>query len=358
MNEPPFVSVMIPARNESAVIGQTIRHLMRQSYPHYEVILLDDNSTDGTAEAAAQHGDDERLRIMRGAALPEGWMGKNWACHQMSQTAKGDILVFTDADVQWAPEALSSLVSAMQSTRADLYTVWPTQHTVTWAERLCVPLMAVVVIGYLPVIGTHYVPLSVFGAANGQCMAWRRHAYQLTCGHEAVFDNVLEDVTLARMVKGAGLRLRMADGNHLISCRMYNDWRSVRDGYAKNILAGYGNSVLALVLATIFHWLIFLFPWVWLGFGWTVDALSIGWPAWPLALIVIGLTIRALTAAFTHQRVLDALLLPVSVLLMTRIAFQAIWWELRYGGPTWKGRVVRRNKAARKQEMVQEVAHE
>jgi chlorobactene glucosyltransferase len=337
----PFVSVMIPARNEAAVIGRTITHLLTQDYPNYEVILLDDNSDDDTAALARTAAEDsDKLTIIDGQPLPAGWMGKNWACQQMQQVARGDLLIFTDADVIWEGGAVGALSDAMQRTNADLYTIWPTQHTKTWAERLCVSLMAVVVVGYLPLIGTHYVPLSVFGAANGQCMAWRRDAYDEIGGHAAISDNVLEDVTLARMVKGAGMRLRMADGNHLIRCRMYNDWQSVRNGYAKNILAGYG-SVPALVIATIFHWLIFLFPWLWLAVGWATPGLP-GYPLWPLLLIVLGLGIRALTAAFTHQRVRDALLMPVSVVLMTRIAFQAIWWHYTQGGPTWKGRIVRK----------------
>lgn len=331
----PRVSVMIPARDEAQVIAETIQRMLAQNYPNFEVILLDDHSSDGTGDLARTAGQgDPRLTVMNGQALPDGWMGKNWACHQMAQRADGDYLLFTDADTRWEPDALAALVDLAVRSDADLSTVWPTQHTETWAERLCVPLMAVVIVGYLPVFGTHYVPLSAFGAANGQCMMWKRRAYDDIGGHEVVYDNVLEDVTLARMAKGRGMRLRMADGAGLVNCRMYTDWLSVRDGYAKNILAGYG-SVPALLLATVFHWLIFLFPFVLLF----IDPI----PA--LLLIVMGLTVRALTAAFTRQRILDALLMPVSVLLMTRITAQSLYWHYRYGGPRWKGRVVSKKKS-------------
>lgn len=330
--EAPFVSVMIPARDEAPVIAQTVRALLAQDYPVFELIVLDDGSTDGTGDILAGI-DDERLTVIGGAPLPDDWMGKNWACHQMAGRARGDILIFTDADVRWTHRgALRAAVAYMERTKADLFSVWPTQHTVTWAERLTVPLMALVVIGYLPVIGAHYVPSGIFGAANGQCMAWRRTAYDKMGGHASVRDNVLEDVTLARRLKGAGLRLRMADGNRAITCRMYHDWPSVRDGYAKNILAGYGGSVAALLLATVFHWLLFVWPWAWLAWS----------PLAAVGLIALGYLIRALTTAFTHQRVLDVLLMPVSVLLMTRIAAQAIDWHYRLGGVRWKGRTVRR----------------
>ncbi|HRF95694.1 MAG TPA: glycosyltransferase family 2 protein, partial [Aggregatilineales bacterium] len=262
--ETPFVSVMIPARNESAVIANTVSAWLSQTYPHYEILLLDDHSTDNTAQIARDAGGDcDRLRILSGAPLPDGWMGKNWACHQMAGVAKGDILLFTDADVRWSPEGLNALVADMTARHADLYSVWSTQETVTWGERLVVPLMALVILGYLPLIGVHYIPLGIFGAANGQCMAWRKSAYQQIGGHERVKGNVLEDVTLARMVKSAKLRLRMADGAGLVTCRMYQNWHEVKNGYAKNILAGYG-SPLALIVGTIFHWLIFIVPVLWL----------------------------------------------------------------------------------------------
>ncbi len=339
----PFVSVLIPARNESEVIGQTVKALLAQHYPHFEVIVLDDNSTDGTREILSMIA-DERLQVVGGAPLPYGWMGKNWACHQLKKQAQGDILVFTDADVRWSPEALNAVVTHTTQTQADLFTVWPTQQTVTWGERLVVPLMSMVVVGYLPIVGTHYVPISAFGAANGQCMVWRKSAYEAIGGHESVRDNVLEDVTMARMVKANHMRLRMADGNHLVACRMYQDWKSVRDGYAKNILAGYGNNVLFLILGAVFHWLLFLFPLVWV---FTLPAGTI--LLWCVGLIVVGLSIRALTAAFTHQRWWDAVLMPVSVILMTCIAAQAIYWHYRYGGPQWKGRIVQRQPAKRQE---------
>ncbi|MCL4256438.1 MAG: glycosyltransferase, partial [Anaerolineae bacterium] len=298
LSDMPLVSVMIPARNEALVIGATIQNWLSQTYPHYEVILLDDNSTDNTSKIARDvAGDCDKLTILSGAPLPDGWMGKNWACHQMTHIAKGDILLFTDADVRWANNGLSALVADMTARNADVYSVWSTQETVTWGERLVVPLMALVILGYLPILGVHYVPLGAFGAANGQCMAWRKKAYHQIGGHERVRGNVLEDVTLARMVKSAKMRLRMADGAGLVNCRMYRNWGEVKNGYAKNILAGYG-SPFALMLGIIFHWLIFIIPSLWLIIAIvTGEAIFI-----PALLTGLGILIRALSASFTRQR--------------------------------------------------------
>ncbi len=332
----PLVSVLVPARNEANVISQTVTCLLAQDYPNFELIVLNDHSTDNTLSITenASNG-DVRFRIINGEALPNGWFGKNWACYQLSQVARGDILVFTDADTRWQPHALNALITSVQLANVDLYTVWTTQETHTWAERLVVPLMGFVVLGYLPIVMTHYTPFSAFAAANGQCMAWKRNAYERIGGHRAVANNVLDDVSLARIAKSHGASLRMADGNQLIQCRMYDSWVSVRDGYAKNILAGYGNSVIALLIATLFHWVIFLLPLMWL-FTPTLHLTG-------FLLLALGILVRALTASFTRQRTQDALLMPLSVLLMTRIAFQSLYWHFT-GGARWKGRILQAQK--------------
>jgi len=337
----PSVSILIPARDEAEVIAYTVKALLAQDYPAFEIILLDDQSTDGTggiAYAAAKG--DSRLHVINGSPLLPGWLGKNWACHQLALAARGEVLIFTDADVQWQTGALPALIQHMTRKKADLLTVWSTQTTITWGERLIVPLIALVIYGYLPALLVHGTPFPAFAAANGQCLAFRRKAYDKIGGHIGVRNRIVEDIVFARRIKAAGFRLRMADGAGLITCRMYRNWRGVRDGFAKNITAGYGGKVIYLLAATVFHWLIFLVPPLWLMFGelLPVDTL---YPLMPFALTGIGLLIRAITAAVTRQRVQDAIFMPVSALLMTGIAAQAIYWQARYGGVQWKGRLIK-----------------
>ena len=327
----PSVSVLIPARNEAGVIGRTVSQLLAQDYPYLDVHLLDDQSEDGTGDVArSAAANDPRFHLHTGQPLPPGWLGKNWACHQLAQSAQGDIFVFLDADVQCQPTAIRALVDLMENEQSAAATVWPTQITVTWGERLVVPLMAWAILAYLPVLPVHYSQWTAFAAANGQCLALRRIPYQTIGGHEAVRNNVVEDVALARLIKQHNFRLRMADGAGLILCRMYQNWAQVRAGFAKNILVGHGNSIPFLILSTVFHWLLFIVPWLW----WLA-----GGGVWPLFLGLVGLFLRGLTAWFTRQRVLDALLMPVSVGLMTVIAGQSVWWRLR-GRGQWKGRPV------------------
>ena len=336
----PKLSVLIPARNEGRQIRETVARLLQQGHACYEVLVMDDDSSDDTAaEASAAGAGDACFRLLRSSPLPPGWTGKNWACHQLAQAAAGEVLVFTDADVQWQPAALAALIAEMERSDADLLTVWPSQVTVTWGERLVVPLMALAVLAYLPVRLAHATPYPLAAAANGQCMAFRRRAYAECGGHAGVCGQIVEDIQLARRVKAAGLHLRMADGAGLIRCRMYDGWRAVFHGYAKNILAGHGNSPALLLASTAFHLSLFVLPWLWLALGpWL--GYGPGWPLWPLTLASLGVAVRAITAASTGQRVGDALFLPISVLLMTGIAGYALLAHMRHGGARWKGRFV------------------
>ena len=335
----PGVSILIPARNEAQNIGPTITHLLQQHYPTFELLVLDDHSEDSTATLAkAAAAGDPRFRLLAGTALPAGWGGKNWACHQLAGAAQYELLLFTDADVQWQPAALQALVTMQQQRRADLLTVWPTQITVTWGERLVVPLMSFAIWAYLPVWLAHHTPFPSAAAANGQCLLFRRAAYGACGGHATVRGQVLDDVLLAQRVKATGGRLRMADGAGLILCRMYDSWQSTLCGYAKNILAGHNGSPLFLIVSTIFHLTVFVGPWLWLWFGLLIP--TSGWPLWPLGLIGLAWLLRLLTAQATGQRLGDGLLMPLSVLLMTRIALLSLWWHWRYGAPQWKGRIM------------------
>jgi len=332
----PAVSILIPARDEAESIGTTVTTLLQQCYPALEVIVLDDHSSDGTGHIAnAATAGNPHFRLLTGAPLPEGWSGKNWACHQLAEAAQFDLLLFTDADVQWQPTALNAIVALQQAEAADLLTVWPTQQTISWGERLVVPLMNFAIWAYLPIWLVHHTPYPSAAAANGQCLLFRRDAYGRSGGHKAIRNHVLDDLLLAQRVKATGGRLRMADGNGLVSCRMYTNWAEVYYGYAKNILAGHRHSILLLFASSIFHLLLFVGPWLWLIMGLFIELPY--WPQWPIVLLLLGLLPRLLTAHATRQRLLDALLMPLSVLLMTAIAMQSIWWH-GHGGPQWKGR--------------------
>ncbi len=335
----PTVSILIPARNEERTIADTINRILLQNYPDFEVILLDDGSTDNTvvkAQSAARS--DERFRVVSGEPLPERWLGKPWACEQLGRHARGDVLVFTDADVIWYPHTLSSIIALRERYAADMLTVWPTQITETWSERLCVPLLALTIIGYLPELCVRYIKHPGCAAAVGQLIVFDRSVYQAIGRHESVRQQLVEDIGLGRRTKACGYRLVEADGAGNIACHMYRGWREVRNGFARTILAGYGGNPWLLVLGWIFHWIVFLVPWFWFAWGFYFDGGTM-WPTMPVILASAGVLLRAITAAVTRQRIRDAVLMPISVVLMSIIAARSLWWHARGGAP-YKGRTV------------------
>jgi chlorobactene glucosyltransferase len=340
----PFVSILIPARDESTNIQRSIKSILSSNYQNFELILLDDHSLDNTAKLALDaSAGDPRFRLISSKALPQDWTGKNWACHQLSEVASGEIFVFTDADVFWKKDALSSSLWTKNHYKADLLTIFPTQITHTWAERLIVPMMMFIIIGYLPELLVRLCPWSVFSAANGQVLIFHRTAYEFIGGHAAVRDNVVEDLRLAWKTKHSGLRLVMALGENQIFSRMYHNWSEVRDGFAKNILAGHGGKPFFLWLSWIFHWSFFLLPFVSLVFFIFLKT-DRDWIMLPIAMISIGILIRMLSAAVTRQRLIDAFTLPISVLLISAIASKSLYWYYKYGGPIWKRRSIQNRK--------------
>jgi chlorobactene glucosyltransferase len=228
----PFISVLVPARNEESRIVPCLQSLSAQRYPRYEVIVLDDQSEDRTREMIESLGfspGGSRLRLIDGQPLPRDWTGKPWACHQLGRVARGEFLLFTDADTIHAPGTLAAVACLLQKSDPDLLTLWPYQITGTLAEKLVIPLLFVVAGGFLPhwflslcqrlnFLGRIVPPswLRRLGAASGQFICFRRSAYDAIRGYEAVADDLVEDVGLARRIAektGAGMRL--------ITCRRY-----------------------------------------------------------------------------------------------------------------------------------------
>jgi chlorobactene glucosyltransferase len=333
----PLISVLMPMRNEAGIIEGSIKSLLNQDYPNLELLILDDQSTDASAGVALQAANaDPRFKLLKGESLPSQWMGKAWACHQLSKQAKGDYLLFTDADVHWAPNAITALIHEAKRSQADLLTGWATQRTETWSERLIVPMMGFAIQAYLPIQAVHYIPFKFFAAANGQCLLFKREAYQAIGGHATAQNNILDDMAFAYAVKGKKLRLRAVETNGYIQTRMYRTWNQVRDGFAKNILAGHGNNIFILLLSTVFHWWLFILPALFAVFGLSTFATPVIHYA---LLAILAIAIRALTASVTRQRLRDSFLLPVSVILMTIIAMRSIHWHFT-GGPRWKGRTI------------------
>jgi chlorobactene glucosyltransferase len=249
----PMVSVLVPARDEENSIGPCIRSLLAQDYGNLEVAVLDDGSRDRTAEVLAELKSD-RLRVLQGRPLPDGWNGKAWACQQLADAAQGDLLLFTDADTVFKPETVRLAVSAMEGSRADLLTAVTANRVPTLGEQLTVPFVPWSILSLLPLVVTRALPRSVaFNAANGKFLLFRREVYRAIGGHRAVRDHATEDIAIAKAVRRMGYRWCLLDATRQVSARMYRGLHEAVAGFSKNLFARFNYRVLVA-----------LFVWVWL----------------------------------------------------------------------------------------------
>jgi chlorobactene glucosyltransferase len=232
-----LVSVVIPARNESSTIATVVGSILATTYHPIELLVVDDRSTDDTA-AIVERFRDPRLRLVRGETLPDGWYGKPWACFQGYRAAKGEILLFTDADTRHAPELLGRAVGALLKEAAGLVTVAPLQRCVTFWERVVMPQIWLL-------LALRYHPDTVNRArrerdviANGQFILTTRKAYEAAGTHEAVRHEVAEDLALAQTFLRQGFKLHFTFAERLMETRMYQGLTQLIEGWSKNIYLG------------------------------------------------------------------------------------------------------------------------
>jgi glycosyltransferase involved in cell wall biosynthesis len=268
----PETSLLVPARDEGHRLRRTLLGLLKQ--PAHEILVLDDESGDGTADVVRELSKvDGRLRLLAGEPRPPGWIGKNWACHQLALEATGDLLVFCDADVALRPGALPAIWAQIARQGAQVFSVFPRQAAGTLGERMFVPLIDENLLAFLP-YPLLSLPIPAAAAANGQVLAFTREAYQAVGGHAAVAGEIVEDLALARLSRRIGLKLGLALGGDLISARMYDGyWASVR-GFGKSIRSAHGGNDFLLAASAIAHLAAYSLPWLRLGHapGWRVAA--------------------------------------------------------------------------------------
>jgi glycosyltransferase involved in cell wall biosynthesis len=258
--------------------------------PAEEIVVLDDQSADDTADIVRGFAKlDPRLRLLEGTQPPEGWAGKNWACHQLAEQASGDLLVFCDADVTLRPWALGAIWAQLASQHADVFSVFPRQQAITIGERMLVPLIDEVLLAFLP-HGLLDLPIPSAAVANGQVLAFTRKAYDTIGGHEAVAGEIVEDLALAHLTRRSGLKLGLALGGDLISTRMYDGYAPTVRGIGKSIRSAHHDSDPLLVAGALGHLTAFTLPWLRLRHG----------RAWQLA-AALGLAERMLTNAKTGR---------------------------------------------------------
>ncbi|TVQ14101.1 MAG: glycosyltransferase [Balneolaceae bacterium] len=344
----PEISVCIPARNEENNIARCVESLINQEYVSYTIHVLDDNSDDGTGRIldtlASVYPD--KLRVYRGRPKPEGWLGKQWACHQLSEYATGDLLIFADADTWFEPDVLKKTASAFVNYGADMITVWPRQHLETFWEKLIIPLVYYALTGFLPTHYTFQKPLwmpayfygrfaPLFSAACGQFIAFRSFAYHLIGGHVSVKADVVEDVELAKLSRKNNLQVLMLHGMETVNCRMYTNQREIREGFRKNFLAGFGYNLPLFILSAVGHIIVFVVPFLVPFFSTNPAAILMSVSA--ISLIMLH---RLLLAVWFKWNLAYALTHPLAVLWFQYLGIIVLADYLLKRNITWKKRAI------------------
>ncbi|MFV9503440.1 MAG: glycosyltransferase [Oscillochloridaceae bacterium umkhey_bin13] len=237
--KPPQVNLLIPARNEERAIARCVQGALNQTYPAYDVTVVNDGSTDRTGTILAQLATDPRLHVLDGRPLPTGWVGKCNVCQQLSEAATGEWLLFLDADTAPQPELVAALIDYATTHQLDLVSLFPFLELGSFWERVIMPPFLALIAALYPFERmTHPDARPDEVVANGQCLLVRRSAYEAIGGHGAVRAEVLEDVQLAQAMRRAGFRVGGAEGLHLLRVRMYTNGREVAEGLIKNAAAG------------------------------------------------------------------------------------------------------------------------
>ena len=321
----PLLSVIIPARNEARNIERCVRSVLGTKYAPIEVIVVDDRSSDGTAELV-EPAAGGRLQLVRGVDPPPGWFGKQWAITQGYRVAKGELLLFTDADTKHEPELIPRAVAGLAAERVDLFSVLPRQEMRTFWERLIQPHVFLALetgLGSLARVNRTRTEWSAI--ANGQFILTRRDAYESIGTHESVRDTVVDDVRLAQAYVRAGKDIFLAHGEEFMATRMYGSLREILAGWTKNLASGVTHMVPPLpfvrALARYLMWLPALF-----------------WIAAPFVSPIAGvvaLVTWVLVCAMMRAPVWYAVLYPLGATMVAFIMMRSAWRGRRI---EWRGR--------------------
>ena len=320
-------SLLIPCRNEAENVTELVASLSALDHPNFEVIFIDDNSTDSTGDLLHQAiSGRASMKVVSAAQLPDGWMGKPWALSQGLSHSTRDFIVTIDADVRLAPHALSAMDALLQRTGSDFLSPYPCQEAVTLSERLIQPLLQWTWMTTVPLRLAMQSSRTSLAVANGQFLLVRKSALISSGGFATIKSSVLDDIDLARALIHGGFRGGVCDGSTIASTRMYSSFREIRAGYGKSMSTGFGGIFGSLALALVMA-ISGILPFI----G------SIAGSLIATASLLMVIASRLVSAISSRSLLIDALLHPISALLFI---YLLIYSNLFHSKITWKGRPI------------------
>lgn len=340
------VSVCIPARNEEKNIETCIRSFMTQSYENYEVLVLNDNSEDRTAEilASLEREFSGKLRVFNGKPLEEGWTGKIFAMNQLIQHTTGEYLLFSDADTIHGKDSIAFAVTNLTVHKADMLSGYIKEKVVTFGERITIPLIFMLTGFVLPMFLNRITPFSFTSVAIGQYIMIKKKVFEAVGGYESMKNLISEDVFLARLIKKKGYKTIFTDCKRAATCRMYDGYRESVNGITKNIFSFLANNTTVILIAIfgVSFFLLLPFPLFLVSLG--INILAGGWVSTITVLLGINVLLMfivwVLVSGSQHLPFSTPFLYPV---LFTNLVYMAIVSFVRTvsgKGYVWKGRVV------------------
>ncbi|MFZ3085324.1 MAG: glycosyltransferase [Candidatus Hydromicrobium sp.] len=335
----PLMSILIPARNEEENIKRCIISLTKQDYKNIEILVLDDNSTDDTVRIVLELSQkDPRIKLYSGGPLKKGWLGKSYACWQLSKHARGDYLIFTDADTLHFPNSISGAVACLLRYNLDALSVFPKEIMVTFHERMMVPFGHYIILSLMPLYLIRKIKTALFCTAIGQFMLFKKEVYKKIGGHKSIKGKMLEDIKISKRVKSFGYKFMIFDGRSNVYCRMYRNFREIVEGYSKVLFAVFDYKIYMISIAIILVAAIFLFPFIMLPVGILFD-----WPLVLIELIILQIIIILITKMILSLRfkckAVDIILHPISIVYLILIAINSVLNTKIGMGVYWKGRI-------------------
>lgn len=335
------ISAMVPVRNEEEDIGNCLDSLLTQNYPNLEIIVMDDSSEDKSWEILKEYESQykDRIHVKRSLPLPEGWTGKNWVCHQLSEAATGSWMLFTDADTIRKPDCISNAYRECLARGSTYISYLPDLITVNLGEKVLLPIIYFAFYLLLPLRALKKIRNYYSAVAIGTFILIRGDIYQKVGGHAELKDEIVDDIYLARMVKKAGEDFDMIDGTGIFYSRFYTNVGEVWRGFTKNAFGAYGYSILPYIATLLFSYTAFLHPVVKLVL---YGNFSLANPYFTQTLLIVA--IRLIVMLRTRHSFFSILFHPVMVAFSLLFALNSLF-KIMLGLPVvWKGRAYRISK--------------
>jgi chlorobactene glucosyltransferase len=336
----PLISVLIPARDEEENIEACLFTLQQQDYPNFEVLVLDDNSTDKTAELVNQIAqNDNRIRLIKGEQLPGGWAGKPFACHQLARKAQGEWLLFIDADTLHSPQMLRSVLALAIELNASLLSGFPRQLAHSLPQKIAIPVLYFVILSWLPIWWLQGLKKPIPTLAIGQFLLFPTQAYWKIGGHEAVKSRILEDVWLGVEINRSGGRHIAVDLSEVFSCNMYSNLRSMWQGFVKWMYSVASLSPVFLVAMMIVGYIFYLAPFYWLWNELFVAPSPTDWRFLIFAQIILILLMRWIVDNYFKESSISFIFHPLGFTYLFIAVIYGCFRQIIGRGVAWKERI-------------------